>query len=136
MKYKFLDDLTSDVIFEAYGKDLKELFQNSALAMSEVICDIKNVSKKSRIDVEVKADNRKDLLYNWLQEIIAQIDIQEMFFSSFHIKKITDTELRARLFGESISPQKSQTVVKAVTNYKFGLRKTQEGYKATVSLDI
>ena len=25
-KYEFIDDLTSDVLFEAYGKNLKELF--------------------------------------------------------------------------------------------------------------
>jgi SHS2 domain-containing protein len=29
MKYKQIEDLTSDVLFEAYGKDLKEVFENS-----------------------------------------------------------------------------------------------------------
>ena len=28
-KFKIIDDLTSDVLFEAYGKDMKELFENS-----------------------------------------------------------------------------------------------------------
>ena len=36
-KYKFIEGLTSDVMFEAYGKDLKELFSNAAEAMFSVI---------------------------------------------------------------------------------------------------
>ena len=32
MKYKFIEDLTSDVIFEAYGKNLKGSFSNAAIA--------------------------------------------------------------------------------------------------------
>ena len=45
-KYKFLDDITSDVMFEAYGKDLKELFENAAEALFSVICKIKKVKPK------------------------------------------------------------------------------------------
>ena len=43
MKYKFVEDLTSDVMYEAYGKDLKELFENAALALLSVICKIDKV---------------------------------------------------------------------------------------------
>ena len=37
MKYKFVEDLTSDVMYEAYGKDLKELFENAAKGMFHII---------------------------------------------------------------------------------------------------
>ena len=36
MKYKFIDSLTSDVMFEAYGKTFKELFENAALALFSI----------------------------------------------------------------------------------------------------
>ena len=36
MKYKFIDNIMSDVAYEAYGKDLKELFINAAEALLSV----------------------------------------------------------------------------------------------------
>ena len=47
MKYRFIDKLKSDVMFEAYGKNLKGLFENAALALFSVICDIKKVKPKN-----------------------------------------------------------------------------------------
>lgn len=136
MKYNFLDDLTSDVLFEAYGKDLKEVFENSALAMSTIICDVEKVEKKQKVSIEVKGTDEKDLLYNWLQELIARVDIDEMFFSHFNILEISEKHLTAEIYGESITQEKGETLVKAVTNYKFNLEKTEKGYKSTISLDI
>lgn len=136
MKYKFIDDLTSDVLFEAYGKNLKELFENSALAMFTVLCDIEKIKTKNKIKVAVKGRDEKDLLYNWLQELIALVDIEEMFFSHFNITEISSKSLKAEISGEQITKEKGSTVVKAVTYYKFALEKTEKGYKATVSLDI
>ena len=136
MKYKYIKDLTSDVMFEAYGKDLKELFENSAEAMFETICQLDKVKPTKKIEVNIQSDSVEDLLYYWLQQLIALVDIEEMFFSKFVIKEIKDNTLRADIFGEPIVPEKGETLVKAVTNYKFELKKIKEGYKATVSLDI
>ena len=136
MKYKIIDKITSDVMFEAYGKDKKELFSNAAEALFGVICEIKKVKPEKKIKIKVKGKDLKDLLYNWLQELIAEVDIKEMFFSKFDIKKISDKELEADVYGEPISKEKSGTVVKAVTYYEFNLEKTKKGYKAVVSVDI
>ena len=53
MKYRFIDDLTSDVYFESYGKNLKEVFENSALAMFEVICKINKVKPLKTIKINI-----------------------------------------------------------------------------------
>jgi SHS2 domain-containing protein len=136
MKYKFLDNITSDVMFEAYGEDLKELFQNAAQALFSVICKITQVKPKEKEELEIKAQNLEELMINWLQALIALVDTEEKFFSQFTIIEITETKLKAILLGESIRPELGETVVKAVTMYKFKLQKVKEGYKATVSLDI
>jgi len=136
MKYEYIDDLTSDVLFHAYGRNLKEVFENSALAMFEIICDTKQVQPINVIEVKVSGKDSEDLLYNWLQELIALVDIEEAFFSKFDITKITNTELTAKIYGESMTKEKGYTVVKAVTYYKFNLEKIENKYKSTVSLDI
>ena len=119
MKYKFIDDLTSDVMFEANGKDLKELFENSALALFSVICKLDKVKEKKSIKVKVDGENLDDLLFNWLQELIALVDIEEMFFSKFEIIEINENKLKAEVSGEGITKEKGETVVKALTKYNF-----------------
>jgi SHS2 domain-containing protein len=136
MKYKFVKDLTSDVLFESYGKNLEELFKNSALALFDIICNIEKVKPKKKITVSLTAPDEKKLLYNWLQELIAQVDIESLFFSKFKIIEISDKHLIAEVYGEPITKSKGRTVVKAVTNYKFSLEKSKKGYTAIVSVDI
>lgn len=134
--YKFVEDLTSDVMFEAYGKNLKELFTNAALAMFEVICQIKKIKPSEVREVDVKADNAKELLYNWLSELIALVDTEQMFFSKFEITEIDEKHLKAKCYGEPMIPEKGETVVKAVLYYGFKLEKTKDGYKARIGCDI
>ena len=136
MKYKFIDSITSDVLYEAYGKDLKELFENSALALASIQCRIDLVISKESRNVELNADNVDELMIAWLQQIIALVDTEEMFFSKFVIKEISETKLKAEIWGEPMTREKGETVVKAVTYYKFKLEKVKKGLKATVSLDI
>ena len=135
-KYKFIDDLTSDVLFEAYGKSLKELFGNSAIALSSIICDIKKVGEEKSLSVELKGDSIEDLMVNWLQEIIALVDTDEMFFSRFDIIEISEDNLKANIYGEPISPEKAGIVVKGVTYYKLKLEKIKDNFRVTISLDI
>ena len=135
-KYKFIEDLTSDVMFEAYGKDLRNLFQNAAEALLSVICQIDKVKPKKPMDLEVGGKDLKDLMFNWLQELISLVDTEEMFFSRFDIQEIDEKHLKARIWGEAITPGKSGTLVKGVTNYKFSVDRAGEGYRARVACDI
>jgi SHS2 domain-containing protein len=136
MKYKILDELTSDVMFEAYGKDKKELFSNSAEALFSIICKIKKVKPKIKKEINVKGKDLKELLFNFLQELIARVDIDEMFFSKFDIKEISDKHLKCICYGESTSPEKGEIIVKAITMYRFKVEEVKDKYKATVSMDI
>ncbi len=136
MKYKFIDDLTSDVMFEAFGKDLKEVFTNAAEAMFSVICQMEKVSQEKTIEVSVEAESAEELMINWLQELIGLVDIESMFFSKFEITEIDENHIKAKIYGEEMVPEKGETVVKAVTYYKYNFEKTADGYVARVSLDI
>jgi SHS2 domain-containing protein len=135
-KYKFIDDLTSDVMFEAYGKDLKEVFENSAEALFSVICQLDKVKPKEKREVEVSGKDGKDLLFNWLQELIAMVDTEVMFFSRFEVREISPRKLKATVWGEEADPAKGETLVKAVTYYNFVLEESGKGWKSRVVLDI
>ena len=139
-RYKYIDDLTSDVLFEAYGKKLEELFKNCAEAMFSIICQMDRIEPLEKREVIIEAESKERLLMEWLGALIALVDTEEMFFSKFEVDGINDLggtwELVANVYGEEIVPEKGETVVKAVTNYGFKLEKTEKGYLARVSLDI
>lgn len=136
--FEFIEDLKSDVLFKAYGKTLEELFSNAALALFSVICQIDEIEHAELREVEAKGEDAKDLMFNWLQKLIGMVDTDNLFFSEFKVLEIREdgTYLKARCRGEFMTPEKGRTVVKAVTYYKYELRKTMEGYTVRVSLDI
>ena len=136
VKYRFFDRITSDVIFEAYGETLNELFANAAEAMFSVICKIDRVKPDTEKKIEVEGDSPEDLMINWLQALIAAVDIEEMFFSRFRITDIDDKHLTAYVYGEPVTQEKGETVVKAVTYHQYEFKKTDKGYTVRVSLDI
>ena len=135
-KYRFFDKITSDVIFEAYGETLKDVFANAAEAMFTIICRLDQVKPDTEKKIEVEADCVEDLMINWLQSLIATVDIEEMFFSRFKITDIDEKHLTAYVYGEPISHEKGETIVKAVTYHQYEFRKKEKGYTVRVSLDI
>lgn len=134
--YRFIKDLTSDIMFEAYGRDLKEVFKNAAKALFDIICERQSIEKKEITEIRAEGNDAKDLMYNWLQALIASVDIDAMFYNDFNVKEITEKKVVANCLGEEISAEKGETVVKAVTYYNFEFEKTQEGYKTRVVVDI
>lgn len=134
--YRFIKDLTSDIMFEAYGKDLKEVFENSARALFDIICQRGNIEKKNSTEVIAEGEDVSDLMFNWLQALIASVDIDCMFYNDFKVKEISEQRVIADCIGEEITAEKGETVVKAVTYYNFKFEKTDNGYTTRVVVDI
>jgi SHS2 domain-containing protein len=138
-RFRFLDDLTSDVMFEAYGRTLEELMENAALAMFSVICDVERVEARKDMTFEVSAEDETSLLYRWLSEALTRSEIEDLFLSEFHVWELTSENglrLRVKASGEPASPEKGNTLVKAVTYYGLSVQRDANRYRATVSLDI
>jgi SHS2 domain-containing protein len=137
--YKFLDDLTSDVMFEAYGVTFEEMLENAATAMFSVICNIKNVQPIQSIGIKFCVNSWEDALYEWLSLLLTQSEIKGLFLSKFEVKiKETNSTIMVsgKAWGEPISREKSGTVVKGITYYGFSVKKTPTGYKSRVAIDI
>ena len=69
MKYEFLEH-TADTKFKSYGNDLNEVFENAALAFTEVITDPESVKKEVKKEFTVQAEDLKSLLYDFLEELL------------------------------------------------------------------
>ena len=141
MKYKYLEDIaTADLAFEAYGKDLKELFTNAALATADAMANLKTVSLTEKRVINLKNKEIYGLLFDFLSEIIFLKDSDYMVFNKFDVKLKEGEiyELEAVVYGEKINPEKHELKmdVKAVAMHMFEVNKTKGGWKALVVLDI
>lgn len=140
-KYKFLEDVAiADIAFESYGKDLNELFENSALALFESSAEIKTIEPKVKREIKLSNERIDNLLFDFLSEIIFLKDRDSLIFlkSKVSIKENKKYNLKAILYGEKIDLKKHTLLndVKAVTMHLFDIKKIKSGYKATIVLDI
>lgn len=143
-KYKFLEKVAiADIAYKAYGKDLNELFENSAFAIFELTADIKTVDAKKKLKIEIESEKIENLLYDFLSEILFLKDSKYMVFKKVKVsikenKKNKKYQLKSILEGDTINPQKQQLEndIKAVTMHMFKVEKIKNSWKATIVLDI
>ena len=143
MKYRFLEEIAlADTAFEAFGKDEKELFENAALAVSEVMCETKKLKADGKKEIELQAENLEQLLHRFLSELVYLKDAEQLVFSKFRVqikKEKNKYTLKAQIVGQKIpetGEQVMKTDVKAITWHQFGIQKTKKGFTATVILDV
>ena len=138
-KFKFIDITTADTAFEAYGKDLNELFANAALAMFEVMINTKQIKPKIKKELKVKGEDLESLMFNWLNALLVYVDGENLAFSKFDIKiNEKKNSLKAICKGEKIDRKKheTRTVVKAATMHLMQVIKVNIIWKARVIVDI
>ncbi len=143
LKYEFFD-VTADVGYRAYGKSLGNAFENAAIAMFEVITDTSNVKPKIEKLIQLEAEDKYAILYDWLSELLFFHDSEYMVFSKFNVKinsKVEEGEkkylLKASAFGEEFDPDRHErrSEVKAVTFHMMDI-KVDKMFILQVILDI
>ena len=140
-KYKFLEDVAiADIAYEAFGKDLNELFENAAFAIFELSVNLKTIEAEKKVEFKLEHEKIENLLYDFLSEILFLKDSKYMVFKKVKvsIKEGKKNQLKAVLEGTTINPEKQQLEndIKAITMHMFELKKEKNGYKATIVVDI
>ena len=122
--YRFLEH-TADAYIAAYGKNMKDAFENAAVAMFDVMTEVEKVSSDVKNTVEAHGQDLCALLYNWLEALLIKSEINRMLYSKFEILKIRETaegfKLEATIWGEKFNPKKhlQKVGVKAVTYHRM-----------------
>ena len=115
MKYKFLEH-RADAKFQAFGKSLEEAFSNAALAMTSVMTDPIKIKSKIKHKISVKGEDKKALLYNFLEQLLILLDTEKFLLHKIRNIKINDNKLTAELIGDKFNNQYDIIInIKAVT---------------------
>ena len=141
-KYKFLEKVAiADIAYEAYGKNLDEMFENAAFAIFELSADLKTVEAKQKLEINLENEKIENLLYDFLSEILFLKDSKYMVFKKVKVsidEKNKRFVLKSILEGDAINPEKQrlENDIKAVTMHMFEVKKEKNRWKATVVVDI
>lgn len=143
MPYRFLEEIgTADIAFEATGRDLPELFKDSADATMNVMIDnLGAIEPRETRQIELSNDQADMLLFDFLQELIFFKDAERLLLRVGNVR-IEQSEkkycLEAKATGEPLDPtrHRQRADVKAVTLHNFSVEKKEGGWKARVLLDI
>jgi SHS2 domain-containing protein len=146
MPYHYLEDVgTADIVFEATGRDLPELFVAAADATINVMIDnLDAIEARETRRIELSNDNIEMLLFDFLQELIYFKDAWRLLLRVREAQVDQEDEtyfLNAKLAGERLDDTRHQqrADVKAVTLHGFSVEKQdppEAGWKARVLLDI
>jgi SHS2 domain-containing protein len=140
LSYEYLDEITSDQLFRAYGDTLPEVLCSAAKAMFGVMYDLEEVTLETEVLVKAEGSTEERLLYDWLSNLLLEFEVEEVFFADFSITSIEENEkgeLQLIGLGKG-SPQMPElrTHVKGVTFHRFALERVNNRYIATVVVDI
>ncbi len=126
---------TADWAFRARGADLQQLFVSAARAMFDLQARHELTAAEAiERDVEVQGFDRETLLVNWLNELLYLQEKHGETYSEFNIGEISETRLRARIRGRR-SPAATR-MIKAVTFHGLEIKRTAQGWEATVVVDV
>jgi len=143
MPYEFVDELTvADIAFRAWGHNLEETFIAAADAvMNAMVEDLEAIQPQDTRILNVEHEALDLLLFNFLQELIYYKDADQLLLRvrQLHIDDGRQPyTLQAMAVGQRIDPERHhmRVDVKAVTLHHFALVQTEDGWEATVILDI
>ncbi|MFA6610571.1 MAG: archease [Candidatus Omnitrophota bacterium] len=129
---------TADIGMHVYGKDLKELFENAAFSMFDVIADLEGMKSPVTQHFEINASNKEDLLVAWLDELLYNFYTRGIIFSKFEIGEISDKYIKAKAFGREVGANRNRlkTEIKSVTYSGMSINKTDEGFQVDIIFDV
>jgi SHS2 domain-containing protein len=141
--YEYLDDVAiADVAFRAWETTVEDVFTAAADALLNVMVeDVASVRPLEHRRLNVEREALDLLLFAFLGELLYRKDAEQLLLRVPRVAIATAQNgfaLEADAAGEKIDPERHRTGVdvKAVTLYRFDLRRTQAGWEAFVIVDV
>lgn len=135
MKYKFIPH-TADLKFQAYGKTLNSVFENSALALTSHLHE-KKINPKKREFFLIKGVDLEALMFRFLEEILFLFETKRFLASKIKVKVAKDAKsLEVELHGEINKNKTARHYIKAVTYNDMFVKKIKGQFVAQVVLDV
>ena len=129
-------DHKADIGIIGIGNTKEEAFAEAAKCMFNVMTDVNKVRHVREFHFTVTAQREEELFVEFLNALISQSSLKDMFFSSFKVK-IKGEHLDCLYAGESISEKHEfKTEVKAATYSQVKVEKKNGKFHVQCILDL
>ena len=129
---------TADLAWRLWGASLPELFENAGRALSATLTDRRYLRGRTTREVRLTSVDREALLVDWLNYLLYLFDVDGFLGRDFQVGSLTDERLEGRVTGEIFDPARhpERTAVKAATFHQLSIVPVNDGWEATVVLDL
>jgi SHS2 domain-containing protein len=131
---------TADKAIFAWGRDLPELFENSAYGMFSLIADIRKLKPEMQREIKMKNDQEDYaiLLADWLGELLYIFDAEKILFCQFKVESVDEKGVNSICGGVRVRPDLPWrgSYVKAITYHRLKIEKKGQLYRATLFFDV
>ncbi|MCF8030536.1 MAG: archease [Desulfohalobiaceae bacterium] len=105
----------ADIGVRGIGRSLEEALAMAAKAMFSLMVDnLENVPAKTQVEIQVEGFDMESLLLAWLNQLLAEADINGLVFSEFSVS-LKGRTLRGTATGSDFSGRDPGVEVKAAT---------------------
>ncbi len=128
---------TGEVQLRIDGTGLPELFEEAGSALAELMlgeAPPEPPRDAEEEDVTLESADPEALLVDWLNELISRADLKKRVYTDITVDALDERTLHARIRG--LTPPVLKTAVKAATFHGLELREHDDGFTATVVLDV
>jgi SHS2 domain-containing protein len=139
--HKFLEH-TTDAYIEAWGPTLERAFAQAAEGFYETMLNVETIDPIIENSVQVDGHDKEELLYNWLEQLLIEFDVQEMVYAAYNISVVPNQptlfKLSARMRGEKYNRRKhgAKTEVKGVTYHLMAILESAKEARVRFILDL
>ena len=132
-----LIDHTADLGFEVLADSLPKLMEEAAKALFSIIADLDNVKEDKHLRIEMPTDSPEENLRYWLEELLFRFNSADTLFSKFTVSE-EDNHFVGTAGGELFDPKRHtiHTEIKGITYHQFEVSETDDGWRATIILDV
>ena len=133
---------TTDAYIEAWGPTLERAFAQAAEGLYDTMVNLETIDSIVEERVQVEGHDKKELLYNWLEQLLLEFDIKQIVYSSYDISIRSDTPnmflLSGKLKGEKYNRQKhgAKTEIKGVTYHLMEIQENTGEVRVRFILDL
>lgn len=129
--YEYIEH-EADIGILAIGNTLEEAFEEGARAMFNIMIELNNIEPKEEVDIKCEASGVDSLFVEWLNKLLSEKDIQNMFFSNFEVtieKTETNFKLNGKAFGEQMNTEKHAVKIEVKAATYSGLKYEEKDNK-------
>lgn len=129
---------TADLGIRAKAATLDELFADAGRALfSVIVANLDAVRPVEVLEFEIAGEERDDLLFDWLAELLFVFDTRHVLISGFDVQ-VREDGVKATARGELVDPDRHELdmEVKAITYHQLKVERDGDDWVAEVIVDL